>query len=365
MIRALPRAALLVLLVAGLTGCASSVDMGQPSDSPTESPEAPALGNAIDDRCDGLISPVDYEGLWSGDLEPLGYSSYGAATAETLSATALVQSDALICGWWSDEADIPAALMFVMGDGEDGFRRTEATFAAAGSPYTAVPILDGAYIACRGEGIVTCHWNVLHGSDWISLMIVDVAVDDVAVGADLSTTAPARLVSALAEAVEALDIPRTRSATPAADCIALLSPGDLVEPLGVEAARITVIPSPPLEEASIESSSPEFGQVMWKYAYEMLGYSGCGVQIDGHLVGVVIIATDSAWVLQDSSAQQPKLEQIDDHGDGVKECTPNGSSTSCTVAFASGDDLLLAQFAVPSELDGAAIALAALELLLA
>ena len=341
-----------------MSGCAPSVT----ADPPTESPEAPALGSDVDDRCDGLISPVDYEGLWEGDLEPLGYFSYGAASTANMWATALVQSEALICSW-GDETGAPAALLIVMGEGEDGARRTAATFADASSPYAAVPILDGAYVACRGDEVKSCHWNLLYGSDWISLMIVGLTADDI-VSAEVVTTAQGPLVSALAEAVGALDIPATPQATPTVDCNALLSPDALAGPLGVEAAQIAVLPSPSLEERPLEESSPEIGQMMWKYAADLLGYSSCGIQIDGQVVGAVLSARDSAWVLQDSSAQQPQLTPIDGHGDGVKDCTGDDSATSCIVAFASGDDLFHSQFVVPTGMDGAAIALAVLELML-
>jgi hypothetical protein len=361
MIRALPRVALAGLFVAvTVSGCAFGPVIVQPSDTPSESPEA-APASAIDDRCDGLISTADYEGLWEGDLEPLGYFSYGAATTETMSATALVQSEALICSW-NDAGGTPAVLMFVMRGGEEGFRRTEATFADPSGPYTAVSLLDGAYVACRGGDIVACHWNVLHGSDWISVLVEGGTPEQV-LNDDLTSTAPAHLVAALAEAVTPLDIPTTPAATPPVDCNTVLSPGVLVEPLGVDAGRIAIAPSPSLEEATLEQSSPEFGQVMWKYAEILLGYSACGVLIDDHLVGVAMIAPDSAWVLHDPSAQQPELQQIGGYGDGIHECAPAGSTTICTAAVASGDDLLFTEFQVPEGIDGAAITLAVIALL--
>ncbi|MEO6533110.1 MAG: hypothetical protein ABIO06_06010 [Pseudolysinimonas sp.] len=358
-----PRVALAVLLVVGMSGCVSSLNGGQHSARPSASPAAQALGSAVDDRCKGLISPADYKELWAGSLKPIGYTSYGAGSDQTMAGTALVQSKALVCSW-SDQGGAPAALMIAMGGGADGFHRTQATFAAPGSHYVAVPLVDGAYVACRGDASQqTCHWNVLSGSDWISLMIVGLTAGEVA-SPDLVTTGQGPLVSALAKAVSALHVPKTPSATPSVDCNKLLTPGALVEPLGVESSRITVAPSPALEKRSLDESSPEFGQMMWKYAYDLLGYSGCGILVDGHLVGAAVIAKDSAWVLHDSSAQQPKLQKIGGHGEGVEECTSEDSSSSCVVAFASGNDLLFAEFVVPKQMDGTAVALATLELLL-
>lgn len=361
MIRAISRVALTVVVVAAATGCTVGFGPVSPPD-PAGPGEPPITETQVDERCDGLLSATDVDGLWAGDLVPEQQFPFGAAATWTMEGTALVQSEALICTWLRED-DTPAALLVVMGDGEDGFRRSEALFRDAGGPYVAVPIFDAAYVACRKDEVVSCHWNVLNGADWISLFLIDVPEEQMLAG-DLTATASAHVVSAVGDAVRALEIPPTPSTTPPSECTVRLTPDTLAGPLGVEAARVTVLPSPRLEEETLEGTSPRAGQVMWKYAYELLGYSNCGIHVDGRLVGVAFVATGSGWVLRDSAAVQPELVEVGGHGDGIEECTPQGSLTSCTVAFASGDDLYFAQFGVPSELDGAAIALATLELLL-
>ena len=197
------------------------------------------------------------------------------------------------------------------------------------------------------------------------MLIVGLTSDDI-VSADQVKADQGPLVTALAEAVGALDLPKTPPAASVADCATQLTPDALAGPLGAPADLITVLPSAPLEETSIQESgsTPETGQVMWKYAYEQLGYSSCGILIDGNLVGAVLNAGDAAWVLEDPTAQQAELGPIDGHGDGIRSCEPGGGgSSACSVAYASGDDLLFAQFIVPEGLDGVEIALDTLELL--
>lgn len=275
-----------------------------------------------------------------------------------------MQSEALICSW-ADEAGDPAAIAIVMGDAAEGFHRSEEIFAASGSQYVSVPLLDGAFVACRGDSEQSCHWNVLDGSDWISLLIVGLQPDEVD-SLDAVTSGQSPVVTSVAQAAAQLDIPRTPSGTPTIDCSAKLTPAAIGPILGVDPSRVAVLPSPPLEQSSLENSSPETGQVMWKYAYELLGYSSCGVTVDGSLIGAVTVATDSAWVLQDPDAQQPVPRPIDGHGNGVISKTRIDSQTwSSSAAFASGDDLLLDQFFLPAGLDGESIVVSILELLTA
>jgi hypothetical protein len=343
MLKALSRVALATVVIAGLTGCALVPGGSQPSAPPTATPVAQESGGAVDDRCQGLISAPDYEGLWDGGLEPIEYASYGAGSTVTMSGTALVQSESLICSW-SDEAGGPAALMIAMAGGEDGFRRTEAIFGSSSSPYNSVRILDGAFVACRGDGSQSCHWNVLDGSTWISVLLAGLTEEQV-FHDGLLMPEPARLVSALAESVRGLDLAKTPAAAQPRNCTAYLNPGNLAAPMGVPAANLSVIPQPSLEESSIDERSPVHGQMMWKYAAELLGYSTCGILVDGHLVAVATIAPAGAWVLEDSAAEQPEIVPITGHGSGVEDCTGEASSRSCTVAFASGNDLLFIQLA--------------------
>jgi hypothetical protein len=363
MISYVARGAVAVLIVTGLSACSLVLGPEAPSATPTSSAEAPALGSAVDERCNDLLAPTDYDGLWDGELEPLGYTSFGASSTTAMEGTALVQSEALICSW-SDHTGAPAALMIVMGDGADGFRRTEAAFADPSSPYASVPILDGAFVACRGDESLACHWNVLSGSDWISFLIEGVSAEQAATS-NLPTSASAGLVSALANAVRRVKLPATPAAAQTGDCRELVTPDLLAEPLGVEAARVEVLPSPALETRSLEDTSPEFGQLMWKHAYDLLGYSSCGIQIDGHVIGAVVVAPAAAWVLHDSSALQPTLEPIGDYGDGVRACTSSDTSDACTVAAVAADDLAVAQIVAPPGVDADAIATAVLGLLLA
>ena len=158
MIRNLSFAALAVLVVVTMSGCAGGGAVAHPSNSPATSAaapdpsESPVLRSGLDDRCDGLASPDDYKGLWDDDLVAAAYSSYGAGSSAAMSGTALVQSEAMLCTWLTADGD-PAAIMIAMGGGEDGFRRTEAAFTSADGPYAAVPILDGAY--SRAVAMVT------------------------------------------------------------------------------------------------------------------------------------------------------------------------------------------------------------------
>jgi hypothetical protein len=360
-IRVLPRVALAIVLVAGLGGCGISLDAGQPSGPPTESP---APDSFRDDRCDGLTSAADSDWVWEGGLQPGLKFPYGALSTLTMQGTALVQSEALICSWDDQDGD-PAAFMIVMGEGEEGYRRSEPSFADPDNRYLSVPILDGAYLACErvDEDSLLCHWNVLHGSDWISLFVRGIPLEDLASG-DLAGSQSAGMVSALAQAVGELDIPKTPSGTPNAICTERLSPATLAEPLGMEAARIKVVPGPTLEE-SFGHASPQFGVVMWKYAYELLGYSTCGIVIDGGAaIGAVMISTNSAAILQDSSAMQPDVVEIEGLGQGIETCMLEDSPPFCTVAVVVGEDLFLIQFNVPSDMDGAAMARAALGVML-
>ena len=126
--------ALTAVLVAGLSGCVAGGNGGQPSSTPSD---APAPVSAIDERCDGLVAPEVSQVIWDGELESVQYTSHGVRSTTTMGATALVQSEALICSW-TQETGAPAALLIAMGDSADGFTRSEPTF-AEDSPYNGGP----------------------------------------------------------------------------------------------------------------------------------------------------------------------------------------------------------------------------------
>lgn len=332
--------AALVLL---MTGCAPVAE------------ERPAPDVAADDdtgwrdpRCPELRDDEQFAGFWSVPVESDDYVSFGASSVWNMQGSALIQAGALVCAWSADEA-ASSALVIALGDGAEGFRRSEASFADPASGYQAVDRWDGAFVTCRTDGTPRCHWNVLAGTTWLSVLLTDVPRGDLG-DVDLSTTASADLV---ADLVGRLDVTELTTATtePALwSCASTLAPDAVADVFDVEVSRLGGSSGASVEYA-LGRSTPDFGQTMWAYAQEILGYRECHLTLDGQRAAAIVSAPGGAWALEDADLAPEELVEVANLGRGLDRCETEGDYTLCTVAVTRGDDLVVVQVPASSTAD--------------
>ena len=277
-----------------------------------------------------------------------------------MQGTALLQDGALACTWTREGKQRPAVVIIALDEGANGFGRSEQPFIEASQiPYQSLDIADGAYTFCQDDGQILCHWNVLAGDVWLSFMfgIVDESdnngLADGAIGAIINNA-----IDALATAPRN-EIDRAEPTLPG--CHETLTQQGVADALGVPATSLNASAGRPLEYA-LGSSTPEFGQVMWAYSYERLGWGECTIQ--GETVSFTsIVAPGAAWILDEPGAVQPEVIEVADLGRGIDECSTEGDFTLCTVAVAVGEDVALVQLSPDDPARGSELALAIVRLL--
>lgn len=352
------------LVLVTLSGCSAVAP------EPTVSPEPNSSRiSAFDLECSQLVSPDLLAAVWDEPLEPRPYHQAGAAGSWEMQATALMQDGALACGWRAPAEGGPGLVILALDDARDGFEISEPSFLTSEAfPYDAVDAGDGGHTFCRtdspGPGI-RCHWNVLIGDAWVSFYLQDLpdseltsdgrAVRDAGVGA---------IVDAAVAAIEgAARVEIERATSELAACEQVITPAAIAATIGVTEADVQTLFGRPVDD-SLGRSTPLFGQVMWAYSYQRLGYSECAFGSQS-MNGTVMVAPGAAWILEEPDAVQPSLREVEGFGSGVDECLTEGDFILCTVAVAVGDDLVLAQVAPPSEAEGHRVALELVTLLAA
>jgi hypothetical protein len=313
-----------------------------------------------DPRCPELGDDDQFAGFWSLPLESDGYHSFGASSVWNMQGSALIQAGALVCEWSADDA-ASSALVIALGDGAEGFRRSEASFADPVSGYQAVDRWDGAFATCRTDGTPRCHWNVLAGTTWLSVLLTDVPSDDLA-ATDLATTSSADLVSSFVDRLVVTELTTATAEPDSWSCASTLAPDAVADVFEVEVSRLGGSSGAPLEYA-LGRSTPDFGQTMWAFAQEILGYRECHLTLDGNQAAAIVSAPGGAWALEDASLSPEELDEVGNLGRGLDRCETEGDYTLCTVAVTRGEDLVVVQVPASSTADLArsqAVAIAAL-----
>ena len=342
------------LSIAMLGGCVSVV-----IETPTPGPAVTAhSGGWMDPRCSEIGGGPEFSLLWAVAPEATAYHSYGAESVWSMQGSALIQAGALVCVWGSD-GEAPSAVMIAMGEASEGFRRSEPSFADPASGYSPVDRWDSAYATCRTDGALRCHWNVLAGSTWVSVLLRDVPKSDVE-AADLATTSSAEFVATLVERVRQVG-PLPAASDPGSwSCASTLTPELVAAAWEVDASRLGASAGAPLE-AALGRSTPDFGQTMWAYAQELVGYRECHLALDGEMVASIVSAPGGAWLLDSPNIAPGELAgDVAGLGPGLDRCETESGFTLCTVAVARGEDLVVVQVPAGSTEDAARAVAAAL-----
>ena len=345
-----------------LTGCASPAPA--PTTPPDDEVESPTSSHtpAFDIPCDEVLPLDDVRALFDDTIAPTPYAA-GAKGSWEMQGTALLQDGALACAWTREGKDAAAVVILALDGGADGYDRSEPAFADPGSGYTPVDIADGGYVHCEQGEQVLCHWNVIAGDVWLSFKF---GVLDAGELEGLVPRADGAISAAIVRAVDAItsaprnEVERVEATLPA--CNESLGPQNVADALGVAPETLSASPARPVETA-FGSSNPDYGQVLWAYSYERLGWFECTVQGES-ITFTSIVARGAAWILDEPGAVQPALVEVADLGPGISECTTEGSFTSCTVAVAVGQDLALVQLVPDDPAHGLDEALAIVRLLL-
>jgi hypothetical protein len=236
--------------------------------------------------------------------------------------------------------------MLALDSAANGYERSEPSFLGGQvAPYAAADLGDRASVFCRDDSRdagIQCHWNVLAGQSWVSFFFQNVPRSEVENGVPVKDSGMSTIVRTALEALE--ESPRrtiTRPESSLVPCDETLSPESLGRIFDADPSSLTIISGRPVED-SLGRSTPAFGQVMWAYSYERLGYSECAFG-GPNVQGSVMIAPGAAWILTEPDAKHGELVEVAGFGPGVDECRTEGTFTLCTVAVAIGDDLALAQ----------------------
>ena len=309
-----------------------------------------------------MVPAGELEAIWGPEITSTPYDQAGAAGSWEMQATALLQDGVLACAWGLADSSRPQLVVLAMDDATEGFTLSESSFLDGQVfPYAPTPLGDRSSAFCRGDSPdagIQCHWNVLSGSTWLSVFIQGVPEDEVqsdgAVSPDGDMGAIVRTVIDSVSAAPRIPVERLETTLP--PCERVVTSDLLSTVLEVDAATVRVQSGRPVDQ-SMGKSTPTFGQVMWAYSYARLGYSECSF-VAGDVKGVAMVAPGAAWILEDPTARQPALVQVDDLGEGIDECVEEQGFVLCTVAVAVGADLILAQIAPQSADDGAYQALA-------
>ncbi len=352
------------ILLVTLSGCAAVAPEPTVSLEPNSS-----RTSAFDLDCSQLVPSDLLAAVWDEPLEPRPYHEAGAAGSWEMQATALMQDGALACGWRASGEGSPGLVILALDDAIEGFEVSEPSFLTSEAfPYDPVDSGDGGHTFCRtdtpGPGI-RCHWNVLIGDAWVSFYFQDLpdseltsdgrAVPDSGVG-DIVDSAVAAIDGAARIEIE-------RATSELAACERVITPAAIAGTLGVTEADVQTLFGRPVDD-SLGRSTPLFGQVMWAYSYQRLGYTECAFGSES-MRGTVMVAPGAAWILEEPAAVQPSLREVEGFGSGVDECLTEDDFILCTVAVAIGDDLLLAQVAPQTEEEGHRVALELVTLLAA
>jgi hypothetical protein len=325
-----------VLAVVAMTGC-TPFEIEAPTLAPQEEPISDGWR---DPTCADVTDEEQFARVWSAAPQAAGYAHFGATSVWNMQGSALIQAGALVCAWGSDDAE-SSVLLIALGDGADGFLRSEPSFGDPASGYVPVSGWDGAYVACRTDGAPRCHWNVLDDNTWISVLVRNVPAGDLE-AEDLAATTTADLVAALVDRVASVEPTSVSSPPDVWSCASRLTPETVAEVVGVEVSRLGASRGAPVEYA-LGRSTPDFGQTMWAYAQELLGYRECHLSLDGQQLASIVSAPGGAWLLEDIEG----LAEVPDLGPGLDSCETEADFTLCTVAVTRDDDLVVVQ--VPAE----------------
>lgn len=333
---------LALVVVALLAGCT-------PVSAPQTQPDIPAsiLPSAFDIACSD-VAPIDQlRALWGGEVVPMAYHEAGAAGSWEMQGTALLQDGALACGWGQSGGDHTQLLVLALPDARDGFERSEPSFLGGEVfPYVEMDVADAGSAFCRTDDAapgVRCHWNVLVGETWLSVFLQDVPAseldaDDQVKPDGVAADIVARIADALAGA-SAHDVDRAEPSIPS--CDSALQPAQIAEWIGVDPSQLAATAGRPVE-SMLGYSTPAFGQVMWAYSFERLGYSECQFRTET-ITGSAIVAPGAAWILDDPDAVQPAVTEVEGFGRGFQSCVSDAAFRLCTMTVTAGDDLVVVQ----------------------
>jgi hypothetical protein len=348
MIRAARRLLVVAILGSGLTGCAllPFIPGPEPEDADVVVGASDSEGAPVDERCADLELPDAVADLWDGPYDQTGFPHYGTADWSLMHGTMLVQSDALIC-LWTDSSGEPVISLIAIGEADDGYRLSEPAYAEEDS-YIPVPLADGAYVGCWTDQSTNCHWNVLSGSTWVSVILSGLPSD-----APASASTPGSGLSALVETLASLSADLRLPAIPSSGsdferCLSTITPESIASAYGIDAGRVSLL-SMPAVDGSIFESHPDFGEMMAPYVMNRLGFSKCGVVVDESVFAIFIIAPEAAWVLEDPNAQRPEPVEIAGRGLGLDGCersplAPDSEElTLCILATSVGEDLYIVE----------------------
>jgi hypothetical protein len=333
-------------LVFVLSGC-SLLFPDAPAEPGAGATFPPALPTAFAIGCNDVLSLDELHPVWGEAMKPAPYAEAGAAGSWQMQGTALVQDGALACAWAKpgSEGD-PQLVVLALDAAGDGYRRFEPSFLSGEFAYESQDSGDASQAFCRSDSGADggqCHWNVLAGDTWVSFFFQGLAKPE-------PTVEQAALVDAAIARIEASPrLPVTRALTSLPPC-EHVTIEQVAAAAGLEASSLKLFLVRGDDEV-LGTSTPKFGQVMWAYSYERLGYSECGYP-SGDAGVDTMVAPGAAWILNARFAQQPPLTQVGDLGRGVETCFTDSGSTICTVAVVSGDDLVLVQLEAADEETG-------------
>jgi len=345
MIRVAAAGTMFVLALGGCGLPAPVQPSPEPSIAPVSSPES-----AFDVACDDVIPLSDVQDVWGAELSVVAHPFAGANRSWAMQGTALIQDGALVCAWGLPD-QVPQVVLLALPDAANGYERSEPSFLSEPFSYSKSEGFDGLLTSCRDDSELhgaQCHWNVLAGDVWLSLFVQDIPDDEFVAGLGGAIEAVVDGSSTLGfatAAVEALSMAERREVVRGGGDLAPcteLSAADVAEVLDIAESSLSVFSGRPVE-GSMGRSTPEFGQVMWAYSYERLGYTECGFAT-GQSSVTAMVAPGGAWVLSDERVEpeHPSLVDVEGFGMGVDWCVPD---ILCAVAVAHGTDLLLVEVA--------------------
>ena len=365
------RVALLVLVVAILTGCATPAPTPAEGPSVSPSPSIAALArpaSVFATECADVLDPEILTRLYGVALEPMEPDAHYAYPE--MSTAAIAQAGGLVCAW-RQPGEAEADVVFAAGAGAAADFATVSAILmdgdglAYGSDYHAAALFDGLVVRCDGYPeydylAPLCQWVALSGdigvSLWMSRTSPDVVVD-VAPPPNPDTSLPGVIpviegsdsVALLEGAFAALDAEPRRELEPlptrtGGDCVSGLTAAEVADAFGVASA-----PEP-------RSDAPAFGPGYSIYgqrggwittaSVREIGLVRCSVPVESSAAWPVSVTAWSipgmAWLLAGDAAHEAEehFGPIAGLGrDGVQSCGSGEDGNVCRVAFVEGDEL--------------------------